>query len=188
MKKLMKKIQNNKMLLTLTKIAKIIIYVILIALLFVIVVQKVSKNNLSIGGIKIFTVITGSMKPEYVEGDMLVSKVVDPSTIKIGDNVVYHGEKGDMAGLTVTHKVIDIRKENGKYFFKTKGTSNEIEDPEISESQLYGKIIYKMGFLSFLSRIMLNIYVYYTLVTIMGLLVSIQVVKIIYDKDEDEQE
>ena len=45
-----------------------------------------------------------------------------------------------------------------------------------------------MGFLSLLSRVMLNIYAYYILATIMGLLVSIQVVKIIYDNDDEEQE
>lgn len=128
------------------------------------------------------------MKPEYVEGDMLVSKEVAPETIKVGDNVVYKGEKGDMTGLIVTHKVIEVREENGKYYFTTKGTANEIEDPEINEDQIYGKIIYKMGFLSFLSRVMLNIYAYYILATIMGLLVSIQVVKIIYDNDDEEKE
>ena len=43
---------------------------------------------------------------------MLVSKEVAPETIKVGDNVVYKGEKGDMTGLIVTHKVIEVR-ENG---------------------------------------------------------------------------
>lgn len=188
MKQFIKKIKENKILNIITKIIKTILYVILIGLLFVILVQKVSRNNLSLGGIKIFTVVTGSMKPEYVEGDMLVSKEVAPETIKVGDNVVYQGEKGDMSGLIVTHKVISVREENGKYYFKTKGIANEIVDPEISEDQIYGKIIYKMGFLSILSRLMLNIYAYYILATIMGLLVSIQVVKIIYDNDDEEEQ
>ena len=188
MKQFIKKIKENKVINIISKIIKTIIYIILIGLLFVILVQKVSRNDLSLGGIKIFTVVTGSMKPEYVEGDMLVSKEVAPETIKVGDNVVYKGEKGDMTGLIVTHKVTKIREENGKYYFTTKGTANEIEDPEINEDQIYGKIIYKMGFLSFLSRVMLNIYAYYILATIMGLLVSIQVVKIIYDNDDEEKE
>ena len=73
MKQFIKKIKENKVINIISKIIKTIIYIILIGLLFVILVQKVSRNNLSLGGIKIFTVVTGSMKPEYVEGDMLVS-------------------------------------------------------------------------------------------------------------------
>lgn len=185
MKGIIKKIKENKVLNIITKIIKAILYILLLGLLFVILVQKVSKNDLSLGGIKIFTVVTGSMQPEYSIGDMLISKEVDPSTIKVGDNVVYKGEKGDMKELTVTHKVISIREENNTHYYVTKGIANEIEDPEISETQIYGKIIYKMHFFSFLSRIMLNIYAYYFLATILGLLVSIQVVKIVYEEDEE---
>lgn len=188
MKKLIKKIKENKILNIILKIIRTILYIILLGLLFVIVVQKVSRNDLSLGGIKIFTVVTGSMNPEYKVGDMLISKEIDPQTIKIGDNVVYKGEKGDMEGLIITHQVISIREENGTYYFTTKGLANEIEDPEISEEQIYGKIVYKMKFLSVLSKIMLNVYAYYFLATIMGLLVSVQVVKIMYDEDDEEEQ
>lgn len=187
MKKLIDKIKNNKVLSIIFKIIKVIVYIVLIALLFVIVVQKVTRNNFSIGGVKVFTVVTGSMKPEYVEGDMLISKSVPSSEIKVGDNVVYHGEKGDMAGKTVTHKVIDIREENGVVYYKTKGTANQIEDPEIKYDQIYGKIVFKLPLLSKLSRLMLNVYAYYILTTIMGLLVSIQLVRVIFDKENDEE-
>ena len=64
MKQLIKKIKENKVLNIISKIIKTIIYIILIGLLFVILVQKVSRNDLSLGGIKIFTVVTGAMKPE----------------------------------------------------------------------------------------------------------------------------
>ena len=64
MKQLIKKIKENKVLNIISKIIKTIIYIILIGLLFVILVQKVSRNDLSLGGIKIFAVVTGAMKPE----------------------------------------------------------------------------------------------------------------------------
>ena len=40
-----------------------------------------------------FAVITESMKPKYIKGDVLISKKVDPKTIKEGDVVVYLGKK-----------------------------------------------------------------------------------------------
>lgn len=187
MKDMVNGIKNNKFLRGIFVLVKIILYVVLIGLLFVVVVQKVTKNNFSIGGVKVFTVVTGSMKPEYVEGDMLISKKVLSSEINVGDNVVYRGEKGDMAGKTVTHKVMEVREENGVTYYVTKGSANEFADPEISYNQVYGKIVCRIPILSELSRLMLNVYAYYILTTIMGLLVSIQLVRVIYDKDEDEK-
>ena len=48
------------------------------ALFFMIwaVIQKVSNNRFSIGGIKIFTVITGSMIPVYVGAGVMVLSAI----------------------------------------------------------------------------------------------------------------
>lgn len=180
------RIKNNKLIYIISLLIKFIIYAVLIMLLFIIVVQKISSNEFSIGGIKVFTVISGSMKPEYNVGDMLISKDVNPSTLKVGDSVVYRGEKGDMAGLTVTHKIISVREEGGTYYFVTKGNANLIEDPEISSNQILGKIIYKTVIFSFLSRVLLNIYVFYFFCVVVGIIFSYQVIRIMVDDEEVE--
>ena len=188
MKQFIKKIKENKVINIISKIIKTIIYIILIGLLFVILVQKVSRNNLSLGGIKIFTVVTGSMKPEYQIGDIIVTKKVPAEELKVGDNVTYLGEKLDMAGLIVTHKIMNVRQADGKYYFITKGTANEIADPEINYSQIYGKVTYHTVVLSFIGRVMTNIIAYYAMFTVVGVLASYQIVKIIFEKEEDELE
>ena len=104
------KIKENKFLKISLTVTRTLITMFLLILIFIIFIQRVTDNNFAIGGIRVFTVITGSMEPEYEVGDMIISKQVSPESIEIGDNVVYKGLVDDFNGKIVTHKVID--KEN----------------------------------------------------------------------------
>lgn len=192
MKKLFKfinAIKENKLLNIIRIIIKTILYILLIGLVIVIIVQKVTNNNLAIGGVRAYTVATGSMEPVYHVGDFIISKHVDANKLKVGDDVTYLGKEGTFDGLLITHRIIDLKQENGKYIFQTKGTANEIADAPIDESQIYGKVVYKVKTLSFISRLISNIYWYYAICTIVGITFSFQVVSIIYNnKDEDEDD
>ena len=139
----------------------IFLFVMLIILIIFAVVQKTSDNRKSIGGIKIFTVITGSMIPVYDIGDILIVKEVLPEEIKVEDDIVYQGEKGSFKGKTITHRVISIKKkEDGNYGIITKGVANFSQDPEINQTQVLGKVIFKVPIMSFILKIITNIYVW----------------------------
>lgn len=143
------------------KIIYIFLFVILIILIIFAVVQKTSNNRKSIGGIKIFTVITGSMIPVYDIGDILIVKEVIPEEIKVEDDIVYQGERGSFKGKTITHRVISIKKkEDGNYGIITKGVANLSQDPEINQTQVLGKVIFKVPIISFILKIITNIYVW----------------------------
>ena len=70
----MKKIKNNKVINLIGKISYTLMVLIVILVSTFAVVQKLSDNRFSIGGIKIFTVITGSMIPVYEIGDIIKVK------------------------------------------------------------------------------------------------------------------
>ena len=186
MKNLIRKIKENKILRFILGFIKTIITLVLILMLAVILVQRFSSNNFSVGGIRVFTIISNSMLPYYEAGDILILKEENPSNIKIDDNVTYIGKTGQVKGLVVTHKVIDKREEDGKYYFTTKGTNNEIADPERDESQIYGKVVYKTVLLSALCKIMLKPAGYYILFMLVALVVSYQIVSTIFNKDEED--
>lgn len=186
MKNLIRKIKENKILRFILVFVKTIITLVLILMLAVILVQRFSSNNFSVGGIRVFTIISNSMLPYYEAGDILILKEENPSNIKIDDNVTYMGKTGQVKGLVVTHKVIDKREEDGKYYFTTQGTNNEIADPEIDESQIYGKVVYKTVLLSALCKIMLKPAGYYILFMLVALVVSYQIVSTIFNKDEED--
>lgn len=174
----MKNILDNKVLKIIGKIIYILLYVIILVTLLVVVIQRFSNNNITIAGFRVFNVATGSMVPEYNVGDIIVSKEIDPNDLQVGDNIVYKGEKQDFKDKIVTHQIIEKREENGKIYFTTKGIANEEPDPEISEDQVYGKIVYKTIILSFISGIINNIYAFYFLIFIP---IAIIICKLIID-------
>lgn len=169
------------------KIARIILYAFVGLLLFVIIVQKVTRNNLSIGGFRIFMIISQSMEGEYEIGDILVAKKVPVEDINIGDNVTYLGEKMQLKGLIITHKVVEKRQSGDDILFVTRGLANNVSDPEITYDQIYGKVIYKTVLLSFIAKLMNNQLSYYILFTLVALIISIEIVSSLFKEDGKEE-
>lgn len=146
----MKKIKN---------IIQIVLALILIVLCAFAIVQRTSNNEKGIGGVKIFTVISWSMVPVYDIGDVLIVKEVTPEDIEIDDDIVYKGEKGTLKNKTITHRVVSIdKKEDGNYKIITKGVANRAQDPEINQTQVYGKVIAHISIISFILKIITNGY------------------------------
>lgn len=184
-----KKIKDNKFLKIAFTIIKTIITIFLLILICIIFIQRVSNNNFAVGGIRVFTIITGSMEPEYEVGDMIISKEVKPEEIKVGDNVVYKGLVDDFNGKIVTHKVMEKKKSGGKYKFITKGLNNDIEDPEISEEQILGKVTYKTHILSVISKLINNTSTFFFVIFIpFVLLVFFEIVEIMEEKKHEEKD
>lgn len=124
------------------------------AFILVVCLQRFSNNKVSIMGYRMFTVVTGSMKPKYNIGDVLVIKTTKPSQIKVGDDVSYLGELGSFKDKIVTHQIIGIEtSKTGERIFRVKGIANLVEDPLISGDQIYGVVKYKTYVLSMITKI-----------------------------------
>lgn len=142
------------------KIIQIVLTLSLILMIAFAIVQKSTENKGSIFGIKIFTVITGSMIPVYDIGDIIIVKEILPEEIKVGDDIVYKGEKGSYKDKTITHRVETIDKdEEGNYKIITKGVANRAQDPEINQTQVLGKVIFDIPIVSYILKIITNVYV-----------------------------
>ena len=183
----MKKIKDNKIIKIISNILYTIIFLIVLLMLIIVILQRTSNNEVSLGGYRIFVVVTGSMKPKYEEGDVLISKEFLPENIEIGDDVVYSGKEGNFKGKIVTHQVISKENENGEYKFITKGIANTAEDPEITQEQIKGKVIYKIKALSLFEKIALNNYAFYFIIFIpIALIIFRQIRNINHDEDDEE--
>lgn len=166
------------------KIIKGIITAFLVIVLLLVIFQKVTHNKLALGNIYIFQVASESMTPEYEIGDVIVVKKTDASELKVGDDVTYLGKKSNLAGLIITHRIIETRVDGSKHYFTTKGTANEVEDPEISENDIYGKVIYHTLLFSFVGRLMTNIVVYYLLFIAVGVSFAYEFITMFFFKKD----
>ena len=182
------KIKENKILKISITIIKTLITIFLLMLIGIIFIQRVTNNNFAIGGVRVFTIITGSMEPVYEVGDMIISIETSPEKIEVGDNVVYNGLVGDFNGKIVTHKVIEKNEVNGEYKFITKGVNNTTEDPEINGNQIIGKVVYKTFILSFISKLINNPAAFFFVVFIpFVVLVFFEIVEICEERKREDE-
>ena len=99
--------------------------IVLLAMLVLVAVVTVPGI---IGGDDAYIVTSGSMQPTIGPGDVVVTKDVSPDEIERGDVVTFNADSNTDRGY-VTHRVVELREENGEQYFKTKGDANDDPDP-----------------------------------------------------------
>ena len=185
----MKKILDNKFIKILFSIIKIIVWVFILCIVAIILIQRIFDNKVSIGDYRMFTIVTGSMKPDYDIYDVVIVKNTALKDIKVGDDVTYEGAEGSFDGKIVTHRVIDVEKEKNEYIFTTKGMANDTADPLVKGNQIYGVVTYKPALLSFLSHVLNNSYGFYFLIFVpVAFLIFLEILDHIKSKEEEDEE
>ena len=95
--------------------------------------------------IKPVAIASGSMEKELYTGDIAIIKKCSANDVEVGDIIEYQ-----MEGYTVIHRIMEKKQKKGEYFFVTKGDNNDTKDEkEVSESQLIGKVIFKVKYLGY---------------------------------------
>lgn len=148
-----------------SKIINIVITISIVALVLNFLTSKLDKV-FEIVGYRTYTIVSGSMEPEFYPGDIVVVKHKSRTDIKINDIVTFV----DNDGIVVTHRIIE-KVDNG---YITKGDNNNVEDTGIlNEENIIGEVKYhipNMGkVVSFLSNpkvmsielILLGIFIFY---------------------------
>lgn len=80
-------------------------------------------------GIKPFMVLSGSMETSIKQGDLIMTRIVDPSTLKVNDVIAFR----DAQDTVTTHRIIEIVEKDGVTYFVTKGDNNSSQDQNLVE-------------------------------------------------------
>jgi signal peptidase len=189
MKKL-RELKENKVFKIVMPIIRVLIGILLAGFIVVVCLQRFSGNKISFFDYRMFTVITGSMKPKYDVGDVLIAKEVDPSKIKVGDTISYLGTQGTFRDKVITHQVVGVEKDTqGKYLFHAKGLANLVEDPVVSQNQLYGVVIYRSVLLSIIYRIVGSSIGFFMFIIIpLTFIIGSEILTTLLDKEEKRRE
>lgn len=97
-------------------------------------------------GVQVYSVISGSMEPEYPVGSLIYVKEVDPAEIEVNDVITYVLPSETPS----THRVVRIDEEN--QLFYTKGDANETEDgAPVHFKNLIGTPVFKIPYLGYVA-------------------------------------
>ena len=122
----------------------------------VVVLFAVLLIGVRLFGVQVYSVISGSMEPEYPVGSLIYVKEVKPSEVQVGDVITFVLSNKTPA----THRVIAIDKDN--QLFYTQGDANYqindetgekvyMEDPPVHFNYLIGKPVFKIPVLGYIA-------------------------------------
>lgn len=144
-------------------ITKVLMYSVFLLLLFVgfiLIVYVIDLKKSSSTGVykpplfSAYVIISPSMVPTIKVEDAVIIRRVEADEIQKGDIITFTSTDSRYAGITVTHRVVEvIQTSKGKYMYRTKGDNNNAEDPTLVSSEyVSGKVILripKIGYIQY---------------------------------------
>ena len=83
-------------------------------------------------------IASGSMSPEIDKGDIVIIDKINNnySNAKVGDILAYEYNQ-----VLIVHRIVNIIRDNGEYFFYTKGDSNDNKDNYVIKEEMIKGIV-----------------------------------------------
>lgn len=111
-------------------VACVILIPVLLLNLYIMLQARMNQDKVpSVFGYKPFIVLSGSMEAEIRQGDLIITKIVDPETVGVDDVIAFR----DAEGTVTTHRIIDSIEKDGITYFITKGDNNSSQDQNLVE-------------------------------------------------------
>lgn len=127
------------------KVFKAIYYLIFAAIALIAIFLILSVIPVK-GGYKTLVVLSGSMEPKIHTGSVVVIK--PEKEYKVGD-VITFGEN-TKTKVPTTHRIFEIKDENGTKTFTTKGDANNAPDQKtITQSEIIGKVLFSVPYVGY---------------------------------------
>ena len=153
------------------RIIDIAIILLIVVYISAILVQRVSGNK-SVLGYRMFNVASESMIPVYKVNDVIAVKDCDPNTLRVGDDIAYIGKDNSLSGKIITHRIINIEDVNGIREITTKGVNNDLTDPSITATQVVGRVVGVVPFISTINKVVMTQAGFYFLIFVPVVLIA----------------
>ncbi|MHA1616573.1 MAG: signal peptidase I [Candidatus Njordarchaeales archaeon] len=154
------------------------VIIIFLIILIILNLNSISREILNTD-IPYAHIISGSMRPTYYEGDLVIIKGVDPSKISVGDVIVFKNPKNPSE--LILHRVFAIRIVNDTHFFLTKGDNPRTNPyPDywgwVPEYYVVGKVIFRIPILGLIFEVLSTIVVRVLLIVLLGIMLILDII------------
>lgn len=120
---------------------------IIIALLLVLALLLAGSK---LFGMRLYTVLSGSMEPTYHVGSLIYVKSVDYHELKVGDSITFMLDEETIA----THRIVEVvpdEEDPEVIRYKTKGDANDVEDGGLVHyKNVIGRPVFTIPYLGYL--------------------------------------
>ncbi len=143
----------------------ILLAIIIIFVAYLLIINSFQKQD-RLGDIPInfYTILTQSMYPKIQAGDIVITYRNNDNKYNVGDVITFVSNTSS-SGITITHRIVEIQMENGRYVYITKGDNNSSKDTKpVLGTTVIGKVVVKIPKAGFVQQF---------LVTKVGFLVAI---------------
>ena len=171
---------------TIKKVFKVIstlLIIAVVALLAIILIQRIKGEDPSLFGYQMNYIKTPSMEPVIKAGDVLLCKTVEVQQLSIGDIITYTND-GRMLnvprGETICHEVVEepYADENGIWYVQTKGLANTEKDPLIKGEQVIGRFVKKLPVMTAFYKVFLSKWGLFIVIIPLAALLVFEVIRI----------
>lgn len=104
-----------------------------------------------------YVVLTGSMVPEILPNDVVITKKRDPKDLEVGDIITFVSSDPRLSNIIVTHRIKTKFEDitTNKYSFETKGDYNNTADFTLAEGDnIIGEVIFKIPKLGYIQQLL----------------------------------
>lgn len=106
---------------------RFIVRALMTVLTVLVVLAAILLVGARLAGLRVYTILSGSMEPTYHVGAIIYVKEIDPAELEVGDPITYMLNEDTM----VTHRITEIvpdEEDASVLRFRTKGDANNAED------------------------------------------------------------
>ena len=107
-------------------------------------------------GLQVYSVLSGSMEPEYPVGSLIYVKKVDYKELKVGDPITYLLDEDTV----VTHRIIEVlidEDDPNTIRFFTQGDANGIPDAKsVHYKNIIGTPVFTIPYMGYISNYIQN--------------------------------
>lgn len=162
-----------------------------------VIIFAISKGfHPSIAGRQILRVVTPSMEPTLKENSIIIIKKTSEANLKVNDIITFISDDPAVKGMYVTHRIHEIREEDGRKVYITKGDANPVEDRfNVTYNKIVGKYVKNMPLGNVIGKLiakLTNSKVFFLVIILPILIVLIvyiwQLISIVFVEDEDDKD
>ncbi len=125
---------------------------------------KISGAEMSVLGMRLFRIVSGSMEPKYGAGDYVVSFETETEKLMTDDIIAFVSNEGETAGEVIVHRIVS-KSDDGTFI--TRGDANPIDDySTVRDEQIVGKVVFRVTLFKYADKLFSGVWSFLALIVL----------------------